>query len=335
MKFQQLELLFATTWYLEHNIGDLRLVGRLVAESYLGLPAELKWHEHHPQLELLEKNWQQENGQFVPVWRQRCVDISKPDVERLVDHIRAVWVEGRPPQVIFEPTANTAYTGIVVTVHLDGLDCVLRALPADTIEGPDRAAVKGLLDHLTEIARADRPHDSAPISVTNVTQELTSPSAFGDETTLTQESSGGYFRKHIYSIRFPYVPHDTIIRVANIWKQEAPYRPGELDYYIRLAHPTLDRVLADFLISEVFSFWGKDYLILYVMDDFNDPPDSYHTVVKIMTKQEVKTLINEEFSTIESYMKTRSETQKQERGLGILRNTFGEVPYSTDPPERI
>lgn len=332
MNFQHLEILFATTWYYEHDRGDLRLVGRLVAESFPGLPAEGKWREQHPQFELLEKHWKEEYGQFVPDWRQRLVDISAHEVEQLVDEIRAVWVEGRPPQVIFEPTGNTAYTGVVLTVHLDGSDWALRALPADTIEGADRQAVKGLLDHLKEIASASRLQDSDPQSVTKVTQELPSPPASVTEATHTQESLTGNFRIYIHSPRFAYVPQDTTIRVADIWKQEASYRPGELDYYLRLAHPTKTGVVVDFSISEVFTFWGKDYLILYVMDDLNDPPDCYHTVVKLTNKQEVRTLTAEEFSAIESYMKTR-EAEKHERGLGILCNTFGEVPYLTAPPE--
>ena len=133
-----------------------------------------------------------------------------------------------------------------------------------------------------------------------MTQELPSPPAPIAEAPPTQTSSGGDFRIYIHSPRFPNVAHDTTIRVADIWKREAHYRAGELDYYLRLAHPAKAGILVDFSISAVFTFRGEDYLILYVMDDLNDPPDCYHTVVKLIDKKEVRTLTAEEFSAIES-----------------------------------
>ena len=87
-----------------------------VPRVLFGFLAAENWRGQGARLELIEKGWQEENGRFVPVWRQQSFDISNSDVGRLVDQIWAVWVSGRTSQVIFGPTANTAYTGIVLNV---------------------------------------------------------------------------------------------------------------------------------------------------------------------------------------------------------------------------
>ena len=147
MSFHDLELIFAHTWYCD-IAGDLRLVGRLVARGWVGRGA---------QVELLEKHWDVENGQPSCSWRSHLLEPTVDQIARLVERVRAVWADGRAPRIAFQPTSNTAYDGLVLSVRLDGMGQALQAVPLDGISGPDGVAFCELLEAVADVTGPCRP----------------------------------------------------------------------------------------------------------------------------------------------------------------------------------
>ena len=76
MKFYQLEFLFALTWQYETDAADLRLIGRLEALGFSPRPGRLQ---------LLEKDWREEEGRSVPDWHETVIDVPSQDLETLVE----------------------------------------------------------------------------------------------------------------------------------------------------------------------------------------------------------------------------------------------------------
>ena len=142
MSFQHLELLFAVSWHYETDGGDLRLVGRLEALGFTGRPGRL---------ELLEKDWQEEDGHWVPAWRQRSIDVPLPAAEVLAERIRALWPADRTPRSHDGVTANTAWHSVVLTIQLDGISGLLTINPVEELTGPDAAAIQAVFRELSSI----------------------------------------------------------------------------------------------------------------------------------------------------------------------------------------
>ena len=145
MQGRHLEIVSEKKWHYEYFSGDLRLVGRLMASG---------------EFELLEKHWRSENGKLVPYWKEQRIIAPAARLERLVQFVESVWVEGHPLRVEFGAAINTAYWSLNLTVHLDDAVWTLKAETLDEITGPDSLAVSELLKALDELTAEARVADN-------------------------------------------------------------------------------------------------------------------------------------------------------------------------------
>lgn len=156
--FIHLEMLFIVTSHHEISGGDLQLVGRLEAFGF---------HDRPAKLELLTKRWNDVKGNIEPDWTAKRLDVSPEAVDRLVESIKAFAPNGQSPTISCEPTGNTVWDGIVVSVALDRQTWQLHLIPTDGISKTETGALRKMFRELAMLAGLTDPRDGFPQDLLN------------------------------------------------------------------------------------------------------------------------------------------------------------------------
>ncbi len=152
MEFQYLELMVALSWHHELEQGDLRLVMHLEALGLSGRPGRLQ---------LLQKHWRESESESVPVWRETVSEVSLAATQRLVETIRLLWKEGRPPRLECQPIVNTTWHSVLCTIRLDGQTGVL-SLEGGELAEMDRAGIHAFFRELAALAGVTASRNGFP-----------------------------------------------------------------------------------------------------------------------------------------------------------------------------
>ena len=143
MAFYRFELLATCTRHVD-DLGEVQWLKRLTAH---------RWgNGTHAQLEILAPAWDSRTSPPSLAWSCRRLSPPPEKVWRLAELVGSVWGAGREPRLRFPPTADTAFTGLVLNVALDERHGSLWAVPLHEMEGEDSAAVGAVLQAIDDLA---------------------------------------------------------------------------------------------------------------------------------------------------------------------------------------